>query len=107
MFNGGRQLKRARLDSSLTLRDVEHLSRILSAAYGDDRYAVRISVLSDIENHSRAPSIFRLHSLCLIYSLNMSRVLEWFGVWPKASERSTVQGYVRWRTRPTKLSCRR
>jgi hypothetical protein len=80
MFDGGYQLRLARLDRSLTYRDVEYLSRILSERYADDRYTVRISVLADIENHGTAPSIFRLHSLCLIYGLNVPRVLKWFGV---------------------------
>jgi hypothetical protein len=88
MFDGGHRLKVARLDRSLTYRDVEHLSRILSERYADDRYTVRISVLADIENHGTAPSIFRLHSICLIYGLNMPSVLTWFGVRPKKSERT-------------------
>jgi hypothetical protein len=80
MLNGGHRLKVVRLDRSLTYRDVEHLSRVLSGRYADDRYTVRISVLADIENHGTAPSIFRLHTLCKIYALDMARVLAWFGV---------------------------
>jgi hypothetical protein len=80
MFNGGHRLKLAGLDRFLTYRAVEHLSRILSERYSDDRYTVRISVLSDIENQGTAPSIFRLHSLCTIYALDMRKVLGWFGV---------------------------
>jgi hypothetical protein len=95
MFDGGHILKLARLDRSLTYRDVEHLSRILAERYADDRYTIRISVLADIENHGTIPSIFRLHSLCLIYALDMPRVLDWFGVLPKNSERTFVQAYVR------------
>jgi transcriptional regulator with XRE-family HTH domain len=91
MFDGGYRLRVARQDRSLTYRDVEHLSRILAQKYADDRYRVRISVLADIENRGRAPSIFRLHSLCLIYALNMRKVLGWFGVEIKASERSLVK----------------
>jgi hypothetical protein len=82
MLDGGHRLRIARLDRSLTYRDVEHLSRILSERYADDRYTVRISVLADIEHHGTAPTIFRLHTLCLIYALGMPRVLGWFGVLP-------------------------
>jgi len=86
MFDGGYRLRLARLDRSLTYRDVEHLSRILSERFTDDRYIVRISVLADIENHGPAPSIFRLQSLCLIYALDMPRVLKWYGLWPKSTD---------------------
>jgi hypothetical protein len=82
MSDGGRRLKLARLDSLLTYRDVEHLSLILSERYADDRYTVRISVLADIVNQRTVPTIFRLHSLCLIYGLEMSRVLGWFVIRP-------------------------
>ena len=95
MFDGGHRLKVALLDCSLTYRDVEHLSRILSEKYADDRYTVRVSVLAEIENRGIPPSIFRLHSLCLIYGLNMAKVLTWFGVRPKASERSILKDYVK------------
>jgi hypothetical protein len=80
MFDGGHRLKVVRLQRSLTYRDVEHLSRVLSGSYGDDRFTVRISVLADIENHGTPPSIFRLHSLCKVYALDMAKVLTWFGV---------------------------
>lgn len=91
MFDGGYRLKLARLDRSLTYRDVEYLSSILAEKYADDRYRVRISVLADIENRGTAPSIFRLNSLCLIYALDMRKVLGWFGVEIKASERTLVK----------------
>jgi len=91
MFDGDHRLKCARLDNFLTYRDVELLSRILSERYADDRYTVRIRVLAEIENRTTAPSIFRLHSLCLIYSLNMRKVLRWFGEESKASERTLVK----------------
>jgi hypothetical protein len=94
MFNGGRRLRCTRLDRFLTYRDVERLSRILSERYADHRYIVRISVLADIESDVATPTIFRLHSLCLIYALDMARVLTWFGV-PNKSERTFVQDYVR------------
>ncbi len=86
MFDGGYRLRLARLDRSLTYREVEDLSRSLSERYADERYIARISVLADIENHGQVPRIFRLHSLCLIYELDMPTVLTWYGVRPKISE---------------------
>jgi methanogenic corrinoid protein MtbC1 len=80
MLDGGYRLKLARLDRSLTCREVERLSRMLSKRFADDRYTLRLSVLAAIENQHAVPSIFRLASLCLIYELDLLTVLRWFGV---------------------------
>jgi hypothetical protein len=80
MLDGGYRLKLARLDRSLTCREVERLSRMLSKRFADDRYTLRVSVLAAIENQHAVPSIFRLASLGLIYELDLQTVLRWFGV---------------------------
>lgn len=80
MTIAGLRLKRARMDAYLSYRDVEHLSRHLADSNGDDRLIVRISVLSDIENQGKVPNVFHLHSLCVIYSLDMGTVLSWYGL---------------------------
>ena len=41
---------------------------------------MQLSRLSDIENKGTVPSIFRLYSLCTIYRLDMTEVLDWYGV---------------------------
>jgi hypothetical protein len=96
MFDAGYRLKLARLDRSLTYRDIERLSRILSERYSDDRFTVRISVLADIENHRVVPTIFRLYTLCLIYELDLPTVIEWYGFWPRVRDRKFVEQYLRW-----------
>jgi hypothetical protein len=100
MFDDDHTLKLARLDHSLTYRDVKYLTRILAERYADNGYTVRISALADIENHGTAPSIFRLgvfrlDSLCMVYALDMPSVLDWFGVLPKKSQRTFVQANVK------------
>jgi len=77
MFDGGRQLKLARLDQSLTYHDVEHLSRTLAETDSNDRYTVRTSVLIGIETLGAVPSILHLRSLCLIYEVELPTVLRW------------------------------
>jgi transcriptional regulator with XRE-family HTH domain len=96
MIDGSQQLRLTRFNRSLTYRDVERLSRILSERYADDRYMVRISVLADIENHGVIPTIFRLYTLCLIYKLDMPSVIEWFGIRPRVSDRTLVEQGLRW-----------
>ncbi len=89
---GGAQLKRLRVDCGLTYRDVERLSRVLAAKYRDDRHIVRISVLARTENHAVVPNIFRIHSLCVIYSVKMRTVLSWFGL-PKEPSREITSSW--------------
>jgi hypothetical protein len=43
-------------------------------------YRLNISRLSEIENHSVVPSIYRAYSLCAIYRLDYAEVLGWYGV---------------------------
>jgi hypothetical protein len=88
-FGPGAHLKRTRMDCGLTCRDVESLSRVLADRYHDDRYIVRISVLSRIENQGGAPNIFHLHSLGVIYCVEMRTILQWYGL-PKESSRKTA-----------------
>lgn len=77
MFDGGHQLKLARLDRSMSYSDVEHLSGKLAERHSDGRHTVRSSVLIGIETLGVAPSIFHLRSLCLIYEVEIPTVLEW------------------------------
>jgi hypothetical protein len=88
-FGPGARLKRARMNCRLTCRDVEFLSRVLADRYHDNRYIVRISVLARIENEGGVPNIFHLHSLCVIYSVEMRTILDWYGL-PKEPSRKTA-----------------
>lgn len=85
---GHERLKRTRLDCSLTFRDVERLSRVLADHYGDDRLIVRVSVLARAENQEVVPNVFHLHSLCVIYSVDMREVLRWYGISDGPSRRA-------------------
>ena len=79
-MSAGLRLRRARMDAGLTCRDVEDLSRAFAEISRNDRLIVRISALSEIENHGQVPNIFHLNSLCVIYSLKLETVLSWYGV---------------------------
>jgi hypothetical protein len=90
---GSARLKRARVDCGFTYRDVERLSRVLAARYCDERYIVRISTLARTENHGVIPTAFHLHSLCVIYSIEMRTVLSWFGLPDEPSPRIAAQWF--------------
>ena len=91
---GGLRMKNVRVKHGLTFRDVERLSRILAERYRDNRYIVRISVLADIENHGTVPNVFHLHSLCVIYSVQLQRVLSWFGVHVEPSQKTVSRWFA-------------
>jgi len=76
----GEKLKRVREKLRLTYRDVEKASQKIAASHNNDEFAIALSRLSDIEHKDTAPTIFRLHSLCAIYRLDLYDLLGWYGV---------------------------
>jgi transcriptional regulator with XRE-family HTH domain len=80
MEDAGQRLKRIRERLNLRYRDVEEASQQIAARHGNDEYVINLSRLSAIENEGTVPSIYRLYSLCTIYRLDLTEVLEWYGV---------------------------
>lgn len=80
MDEAGQKLKRARERLNLRFRDVEEASQRIAQRHASDEYTIALSRLSDIENKGTVPTIYRLHSLCAIYRLDILEVLEWYGV---------------------------
>jgi transcriptional regulator with XRE-family HTH domain len=80
MQEAGRKLRRARERLQLKYRDVEEASQRIASSRGREEFAIGLSRLADIENKGTVPSIYRLYSLCAIYGLDLSTVLEWYGV---------------------------
>jgi len=63
----------------LTVRDVEHSSRLIAKKLDDPRYILAKSVISNIENHNKVPGIFKTVSLSLIYGCSIQEILYIFG----------------------------
>jgi len=80
MDTPGQKLKRVREHLKLRYRDVEHASQQIARRLGNPEFAIALSRLSDIENKGTVPTIYRLYSLCCIYRLGITEVLEWFGI---------------------------
>ncbi len=80
MEDAGQKLKRVRERLKLRYRDVEEASAKIAKRHNNDEFAIALSRLADIENKGTVPSIYRLYSLCAIYRLDLSEVLEWYGV---------------------------
>lgn len=81
----GRRLRDLRERLGLTLRAVEEASALLAEAYQNPEFAIPPSRLSDIETKGILPSIYRLHSLALVYRITREEILAWYGI-PAATE---------------------
>lgn len=79
-FRPGERLRAARVARGLKARDVERISRQLSGALGKDDYYISHSSLVTIESHDSTPSIYKLYSLSVIYSMNFFELLTFYGI---------------------------
>jgi len=80
MEDAGQKLKRVRERLKLRYRDVEEASQRIAQRQKNDEFAIALSRLADIENKGTVPSLYRLYSICAIYRLDLSDVLEWYGI---------------------------
>jgi hypothetical protein len=71
----GLEVKNLRRRLGLTIRDVETSSRCIARKLRDPRYSLAASVISDLENHSKIPSVFKIFSLSLIYNISIRQIL--------------------------------
>lgn len=80
MDRAGEKLRRIRERLKLTYRDVARASQEIAKRRGSPEFTITLSRLADIENGNRAPSVFRIYTLCAIYRLDLHEVLDWYGV---------------------------
>ena len=80
MEDAGQKLRRVRERLNLRVRDVEQASLKIAEKYHNDEFAVLINRISEIENRSLVPTVYKLYSLCAIYRLDFQEVMEWYGV---------------------------
>jgi transcriptional regulator with XRE-family HTH domain len=80
MDEPGQKLKKRREELKLRYRDVEELSERIATLHKNDEYMIAISRLADIENKGISPSIYRLYALAAIYRIDLTDILEWYGV---------------------------
>ncbi len=82
MRGPGAKLRGVRRRLGFTMREVEAASRLVARRRGSRRYLVLASRLSDIENRGSLPTIYRLHSLAVVYGQSLLKLLSWYGVTP-------------------------
>jgi transcriptional regulator with XRE-family HTH domain len=78
--NAGRRLRAERERLRLSTREVERLSRKIAEEKSNHEYALSHAWLTEVEFGKFLPSIYKLYSLTLIYKLNYSEVLGFFGI---------------------------
>lgn len=80
MSTPGFRLRMLREQLGLTLRDVEQSSARIAARHHNEDFALALSRLSDIEAKGVLPSLYRLHSLAVIYRRDIRELLSWYGI---------------------------
>ena len=80
MITPGQQLRQAREQLGLTLRDVEIGSDRIAARHRNRNFAISPGRLSDIEVKGGMPSIYRVHTLAVLYRRDLREILAWYGI---------------------------
>ncbi|HTZ72656.1 MAG TPA: helix-turn-helix transcriptional regulator [Candidatus Aquilonibacter sp.] len=76
----GDQLKEIRNRLGMTTREVEEYSRNISENCKNDEYYISNAWLTQLENSSSVPSIYKLFSLSVVYRTKFNDLLSLFGV---------------------------
>jgi hypothetical protein len=79
-FAAGRRLREIRDRLGMTLRSVEESSTRLANLYNNPEFILPPSRLSDIETKGVLPSLYRLHSLSVVYKIEWKEMLRWYGI---------------------------
>ena len=78
-LKAAQMLLSVRMQSNLRHRDVAAATRRIARRLGPE-FAISVCRLEDIENGRVRPTVWRLSSLCAVYGLEMTQVMEWYGV---------------------------
>lgn len=76
----GESLKQIRNRLGITTRDVEELSRKVAVDLSNDEFYISNAWLTQLENTSSVPSIFKLFTLSVLYRTNFNQLLAMFGI---------------------------
>ena len=76
----GQFLKTVRERLQVGLREVQEASAVIASEESNDNFYVSAARLTQIENESSMPSVFKLFTLCSIYGLDLHDVLSKYGV---------------------------
>ena len=83
----GEQLRELRNRLGVTTREVEEFSRTIAQDCSNEEFYISNAWLTQLENKTSVPSIYKLFSLSVIYRTKFTDLLEVFGVDLNASAR--------------------
>lgn len=83
----GEQLRELRNRLGVTTREVEEFSRAIADDCQNEEFYISNAWLTQLENKTSLPSIYKLYSLSVIYRVRFSELLVLFGVDLNASHR--------------------
>lgn len=78
--SAGERLRALREGLGLSTRDVEEKSCQIAEERHNQEYHISHSWVTDIENGEFAPTIYKLHTLSVIYNRRVTELLSYFGV---------------------------
>jgi transcriptional regulator with XRE-family HTH domain len=76
----GRYLKEVRERLQMGLRDVQEASGAVAGGEDNQKFYLSAARLTQIENGQSIPSVFKLFTLCAVYSLDLNELLRRYGV---------------------------
>jgi transcriptional regulator with XRE-family HTH domain len=76
----GQFLKTVRERLQVGLREVQEASAVIASEESNENFYVSAARLTQIENETSMPSVFKLFTLCSIYGLDLYDVLSKYGV---------------------------
>lgn len=79
-YRPGESLKQMRNRLGITTREVEELSRKVALDLSNDEFYISNAWLTQLENKSSVPSIFKLFTLSVLYRMNLAELLAMFGI---------------------------
>ncbi len=80
LYPTGQRLRAIREAHHLTLKDVEHRSRQIAESRHNPEYLFTAGRLSQVENSSSLPSLYKLATLSEIYEVPYAELLGVFGI---------------------------
>ena len=79
-YRTGESLKQMRNRLGITTREVEELSRKVAVDLSNDEFYISNAWLTQLENKSSVPSIFKLFTLSVLYRMDFTELLAMFGI---------------------------
>jgi transcriptional regulator with XRE-family HTH domain len=87
----GQELRELRRQRGLTLKVVEIRSRAIAESEGNTEYIFTAGRLSQVENSTSLPSLYKLATLSQVYGVSYDELLRIYGVTPNGNGSGVTQ----------------